>query len=63
MTGSVGIRAIAPEENCSPVRVRVRVRFRISFKVGGQFSSGAIVLEPLCQISAFYDLSGNIQKR
>ena len=37
-----GNRTIAPEENCPPVRVRVRV----SFRVGGQFSPGAIVLEP-----------------
>ena len=32
----------APEENFPSVRVRVRV----SFRVGEQFSSGAIVLEP-----------------
>ena len=31
-----------PKENCPLVRVRVRV----SFRVGGQFSLGAIVLEP-----------------
>ena len=31
-----------PKENCPLVRVRVRV----SFRVGGQFSSGAIALEP-----------------
>ena len=37
-----GVRKISPEENCSPVRARVRVRI----KVGEQFSSGAIVLEP-----------------
>ena len=35
-----GNQTIAPEENCPPVMVRVWVR------VGGQFSSGAIVLEP-----------------
>ena len=35
---------LPPEENCPPVRVRGWVR--ISFWVGGQFSSGAIVLEP-----------------
>ena len=39
------VRTIAPEENCPPVRVRVWVRVR--FSVGGQLSSGAIVLEPL----------------
>ena len=44
--GQNGIRAIAPEENCLQGRVRVwviRVRVRVSFRVGGQFSSGAIV--------------------
>ena len=41
-----GIRTIAPEESCPPVRVRVWVRVRVSFRVGGQFSSEAIVLEP-----------------
>ena len=39
-----GIRTIAPEENCPLVMVRVWVRVR--FKVGGEFSSGVIVLEP-----------------
>ena len=29
-----------------PVRFRVRVRVRVSFRVGGQFSPGVIVLEP-----------------
>ena len=38
---------IAPEENCPPVKVRVWIRIRVSFRVRGQFSSGAIVLEPL----------------
>ena len=41
------IRTIAPEEKCHPVRVRVEVRVRVSFRVRGQLSSGAIVLEPL----------------
>ena len=41
-----GIRTIAPEENCPPVRVRVWVRNRVSFRVERQFSSAAIVLEP-----------------
>ena len=34
-----------PRKIFPPVRVWVRVR--VSFRVGGQFSSGAIVLEPL----------------
>ena len=38
---------IAHEENCPPVNVRVWVRVRVSFRVGGQLSSGAIVLELL----------------
>ena len=40
-----GNQTIAPEENCPPVRVGVK--FRVSFGLGGggQFSSGAIVLE------------------
>ena len=41
---------IASEEKCPLARVRVwlriRVWLRVSFAVGGQFSSGAIVLEP-----------------
>ena len=31
-----GIRTIAREENCSPVRVGVSVKVRVSFRVGGQ---------------------------
>ena len=42
--GLGGNQTIAPKENCPPVRVRVWLR--VSFGVGGQFSSGAIVLEP-----------------
>ena len=40
-----GIGTIAPEKNYPPVRVRVWVKVRFSLKVGGQFSSGPIVLE------------------
>ena len=40
---SYAIRAIVLEKNHPLVGVRVRVNFR----VGGQFSSGAIVLEPI----------------
>ena len=39
-----GNHTIAAKGNCPLVRVRVWVR--VSFGVGGQFSSGAIVLEP-----------------
>ena len=42
--GLGGNQTITPKENCPPVRVRVWLR--VSFGVGGQFSSGAIVLEP-----------------
>ena len=43
----VGFRKISPEKNWSTVRVRVWVRDRVRVNVGGgQFSSGAIVLEP-----------------
>ena len=38
-------QTIAPEENCLPVGVRVWFRVNVSFRVRGQFSSGAIVLE------------------
>ena len=41
-----GIRTIAPEKNCSPIRVSVWVRVRISFTFGGQFSFSTIVVEP-----------------
>ena len=39
-----GVRTIAPEKNCGPVRVWFRVRIRI--RVGGQFSLRVIALEP-----------------
>ena len=42
--GLGGNQTIAPKENWPPVRVWVRVSFGVE---GGQFSSGAIVLEPL----------------
>ena len=41
-----GVRTIAPEENCPPVRVRVWFRVNVRIKVGGKFSLGAIVLKP-----------------
>ena len=43
----LGIRTIAPEENCHPVR------FRVSFRIEGQFSLGAIVLEPRLSCRGF----------
>ena len=42
--GLGGNQKIAPKENCS--LVRVRAWFRFSFAVGGQLSSGTIVIEP-----------------
>ena len=69
-----GIRTIAPEKNCPPVRFGVSLKFRVSFRVWGQpdncplvrawvrvsfgvgegqFSSGAITLEPF----VFYKLT------
>ena len=48
-SGKHSIRTIAPKENCP--QVRVWVRFRVRFGVGGQFFSGAIVLEPLEHIT------------
>ena len=41
-----GVRKIAPEENCSPVRVRVWFRVSVRIRVGGNFLQGAIFLEP-----------------
>ena len=43
--GLGGNQTIAPEEKCPLVRVRVWVS--VSFWAGGQFSSAAIVLEPI----------------
>ena len=40
------IRTIAPEENPPPVTGRDWVRVSVRLRVVGQFSSGAIVLEP-----------------
>ena len=41
----IGTRKIAPEENYSPVRVRVWVRIRVRKRGEGQFSSETIFLE------------------
>ena len=42
-----GIRTISPKENCTPppIRVKVLVRIKVSFRVGGLFSLGVVVLE------------------
>ena len=48
-----GIRTIPLKGNYLSVMVRVWVRVRVSFRVGGQFSSGAIVLEPALIIQFF----------
>ena len=42
--GLAGNKTIAPEEKCTPIRVRVWLR--VSFGVEVQFSLGAIALEP-----------------
>ena len=47
--GLGGNQTIVPEENYFPVRVRVWLR--ISFGVRGQFTSGAIALEPFARKS------------
>ena len=53
--GFGGNQTIVPEKHWPLVRVRVWVR--VSFGVGGQFSSGAIVLEPYWLIYFnFYEL-------
>ena len=39
-----------PRKIAPPPPVRVWVWLRVSFGVGGQFSSGAIDLEPLCRL-------------
>ena len=48
-----GIRTIPLTGNYLTVMVRVWVRVRDSCRVGGQFSSGAIVLEPALIIQFF----------
>ena len=40
--GKTGVRKIAP-----PLRVRVWFRISVTVRAGGQFSSGAIFLEPV----------------
>ena len=53
--GGGGNKAIAPEKN--GVLVRVRVWVGVDFGAGGQFPSGAIVLESTKYIEAhFYTL-------
>ena len=49
-------QTIAPEENCPPVRIRACLG--VSFAVGVQFSSGAIVVEP----KKLYSLKNLIKK-
>ena len=44
--GDISIRRFAPDKNCPLVRVRVCIRVRVTFRVGGQFSWGTILLEP-----------------
>ena len=46
-----GVQAITPEENCPPFRVKSWVKVRRRIGVGGQFSSGEIVLEPFRAMS------------
>lgn len=46
-TGFIGVRKIAPEKIYPPVRVWLRVMVRL--RVGGQFSTETIVLEPVLQ--------------
>ena len=48
-----GLRKIAPERNCLPVRVRVWFRISVRIRAGGQFSSGAIYLEPSFLVDMF----------
>ena len=43
---SKGTRTIVSEKNFAAVGAMVRVRVRVSFRVGRQFSSGEIFLEP-----------------
>ena len=38
----VGVRTIAPEKNCPPVRVRVWFRVSIKIRVGGSFPWGQL---------------------
>ena len=55
----VSFRVLGQPDNCSRGRlppVRVRVWVRVSFEVVGQFSSGAIVLEPVNQIRSLYEV-------
>ena len=37
-----GVRTIAREKNCPPVRVRVWVRVRVRVEVGGNFPRGQL---------------------
>ena len=53
--GLGGNQTIVPERNCT--QVSVRVWLRVSFGVGGQFSSGAIVLEPSVRHTMVCDIN------
>ena len=53
-----GNHTIAHEENCPPVRVRVLVR--VFYGVGGQFSSGELVL--IMQILRYVFIGGKCLK-
>ena len=53
-----GVRTIAPEEKCPPIRDRAWVMVR----VGRRFSSGAIVLEPSAFVSKYYSQRMKIER-
>lgn len=53
-TGFIGVWKIAPEKIYPPVRVWLRLR------VGGQFSLGTIVLEPVLQGILFSSISPGV---
>ena len=53
-----GVRKTASEENCPLVRVRVWFRISVRIRARGQFSLGAIFLEPWTRNSCEKELKG-----
>ena len=49
-----GIRTSTPEQNCLPVKVRVWFRVRDRIRVGVQYFSGGIILEPKLHENLFF---------
>ena len=57
----MGVRTIAPEENCPPLRLRAWVKVRVRIRVGGNFPREQLsqnrIYEKLTSFSEKYNLT------